>query len=146
MLTAQAAPKDSQHYVQMTVTMPYTVDEFNDALQTSFKKAVASAAGTVAANVVIMSIKAASRRAASVKVETKILAADAAGVTALQSSLGTGDALKTKLDAALQAESLKPSSGLTNPQTGGLTSAAARVTASAMLVYAVLLGIHFVRI
>ena len=144
--TAQAAPKDSQHYVQMTVTMPYTVDEFNDAMQTSFKKAVASAAGTVAANVVIMSIKAASRRAASVKVETKILAADAAGVTALQSSLGTGDALKTKLDAALQAESLKPSSGVTNPQTGGLTSAVARVTASAMLVYAVLLGIHFVRI
>ena len=107
---------------------------------------MASAAGTVAANVVIMSIKAASRRAASVKVETKILAADAAGVTALQSSLGAGDALKTKLDAALQAESLKPSSGVTNPQTGGLTSAAARVTASAMLVYAVLLGIHFVRI
>ena len=113
----------------MAVTMPYTVEQFNtEAVKTSFKKAVASAAGTVPDNVVIVSVKSASRRNSGVVVQTKILAKDAAAVTTMKSTLGSGAALKTKLNAALKSEGLKESTGVTAPVTG--TFAAAGSTAS----------------
>ena len=126
------APTDTKHFVEMAVTMPYTVEQFNtEAVKTSFKKAVASAAGTVPDNVVIVSVKSASRRNSGVVVQTKILAKDAAAVTTMKSTLGSGAALKTKLNAALKSEGLKESTGVTAPvtvQTG--TFAAAGSTAS----------------
>ena len=59
----------------MTVSLPYTKNEFDTAKQDKYKAAVASAAGTRPANVVIsniISITEERRRAGSVKVETKV--------------------------------------------------------------------------
>ena len=135
------APIDTKHFVEVDVTMPYTVEQFNTAaVKTSFKKAVAAAAGTVPDNVVIVSVVLARRRNSSVVVKTKILAKDAASVTTLKSTLGSGDALKTKLNTALKNEGLKESTGVTAPATG---STAARSTASPaqMLVAALSLAV-----
>ena len=122
------APIDTKHFVEVDVTMPYTVEQFNTAaVKTSFKKAVAAAAGTVPDNVVIVSVVSARRRNSSVLVKTKILAKDAASVTTMKSTLGSGDALKTKLNTALKNEGLKESTGVTAPATG---STAARSTSS----------------
>ena len=126
------APIDTKHFVEVDVTMPYTVEQFNTAaVKTSFKKAVAAAAGTVPDNVVIVSVVSARRRNSSVVVKTKILAKDAASVTTMKSTLGSGDVLKTKLNTALKNEGLKESTGVTAPATGSLSgSTAARSTAS----------------
>ena len=122
------APIDTKHFVEVDVTMPYTVEQFNTAaVKTSFKKAVAAAAGTVPDNVVIVSVVSARRRNSSVVVKTKILAKDAASVTTMKSTLGSGDVLKTKLNTALKNEGLKESTGVTAPATG---STAARSTSS----------------
>ena len=51
------APADTKHFVTMTVSLPYTKDEFDTAKQDKYKAAVASSAGTRPANVVIISIK-----------------------------------------------------------------------------------------
>ena len=98
---------------------------------TSFKKAVATAAGTDPENVIIVSVTVARRRSSSVVVQTKILAKDAAAVATIKSTLGSGDALKTKLNTALKKEGLKESTGVTAPVTG--TSAAARSVAATAL-------------
>jgi hypothetical protein len=45
----------------------------------------------------------------------QILAVDSVGVDKLMSTLGTGDALKTKLNAELANQSLKESSDVTAP-------------------------------
>ena len=126
------APTDTKHFVEVDVTMPYTVDQFNTAaVMTSFKKAVATAAGTDPENVIIVSVTVARRRSSSVVVQTKILAKDAAAVATMKSTLGSGDALKTKLNTALKKEGLKESTGVTAPVTG--TSAAARSVAATAL-------------
>ena len=139
------APADTKHFVQIAVTMSYTEEEFKaPAVQTSFKKAVASAAGTVQENVEIVSFKPASRRNAGVVVQTKIRAKDAAAVTTMTSTLGSGDALKTKLNAALKKEGLKESTGVTAPVTG--SAGTARVTASMMLLPWALSALHFARV
>ena len=123
------APVDTKHFIEVAVTMPYTADQFkDDAVVLSFKKAMASSAGTVPENVVIVSVEAARRRSSSVVVQTKILAKDAAAVTTMKSTLGSGDALKAKINSALTKEGLKETTGVTAPVTG--TSAAARSTAS----------------
>ena len=56
----------------MSVTMPFTKDEFDDTKKTKYKAAVASAAGTSADNVEILDIKEVRRRAGSIQVETKV--------------------------------------------------------------------------
>ena len=89
--------------------MPYSKAEFDAAVQTQYKQAVANAAGTVSANVDILSISESRRRAASIALETKIRASDAAGASGIASALGSGDALKTRLDAALMDQGLKGS-------------------------------------
>jgi ABC-type uncharacterized transport system YnjBCD ATPase subunit len=126
--------------------MSYTEEEFKaPAVQTSFKKAVASAAGTVQENVEIVSFKPASRRNAGVVVQTKIRAKDAAAVTTMTSTLGSGDALKTKLNAALKKEGLKETTGVTAPVTG-MSAGTARVTASMMLLPWALSALHCARV
>ena len=95
---------------------------------------MAKAAGTVLDNVEILSMKDARRRAGSVTVETKVRATDAAGQAALTTNLGTGDALKNKLNAELKALGLKEASAVTNPtQAGTLGSTATRSYATWML-------------
>ena len=74
-------------------------------------------------------IKSARRRSSSVVVQTKILAKDAAAVTTMKSTLGLGDALKTKLNAALKKEKLKESTFVTAPVTGS-AAVLSRSTAS----------------
>ena len=95
--------------------MPYSKAEFDAAKQDAYKAALANAAGTVAANVDILSITDARRRAGSVAVLTKIRATDASSAAALSSTLGTGAALKAKLDASLGAQGLAASSAVSAP-------------------------------
>jgi len=109
------APKDSKFFVTFSVTLPYTKTEFDADKQTLYKKAVAKAASTILDNVDIVSMTDARRRAGSVAVETKVRATDAAGQAALTTTLGTGDALKNKLNAELKALGLKEASAVTDP-------------------------------
>ena len=139
------APDNTKHYVELSVTMPYTLDEFKaEAVKSSFKKAVASAAGTVPENVKILSVKAAGRRTAGVLVQTKILALDAAALATMKSTLGSGSALQTKLNTALKSEGLKESTGIKEPVTG--ISSAVRSAASATLVSVVLSLVLFAQV
>ena len=118
--------------------MPYTADQFNADKQTKFKTAVANAAGTTPENVMIVSFEPARRCNSGIVVKTKILATEAAAVTTLKSTLGSGAALLNKLNTALRAEGLDDSTGVTAPVTG-ISSAEARSTAlTAELLVAVL--------
>ncbi len=131
------APKDSIHFVTFVVTLPYTKTEFDTEKQTLYRKAVAKAAGTILDNVDIVSMTDARRRVGSVTVDTKVRATDAAGAAALSTNLGTGDALKNKLNAELKALGLKEASAVTNPtQAGTLGSTATRSYATWMLLAA----------
>ena len=58
----------------MTVSMPYSKTDFDDAKQGKYKAAVAAAASTSAPNVYIVSVTetTAQRRAGSIDVETKV--------------------------------------------------------------------------
>ena len=107
------APADIKFFVVTTVTLPYTKAEFDQAKQDKYKAAMAATAGTSAANVDLETTEKHRR----VNVKTKIRASDAAGADKLTSTLGTGDNLKTKLNAELAKQSLKAcdSSGVTTP-------------------------------
>ena len=75
---APRARLDSQHYVTLTVTMPLTEAEFDQATQDKYKAAMAAAAGTDPANVEILRVTLeyiyvkTRRRAGSIQVETKV--------------------------------------------------------------------------
>jgi len=64
----------------------------------------------------------------------QIRASDAAGADKLTSTLGTGDALKTKLNAELVKQSLKESSGVTAPAKAAGTAGAGLLSATWALV------------
>ena len=102
------APTDSKFFVTCTATLPYMKSEFDTDKQTKYKQAVAKAAGTILDNVDIVSMTATKRRQllSSVAVETKVRATDAAGQAALNTNLGTGDALINILNAELKAHGL----------------------------------------
>jgi hypothetical protein len=126
---------------------PCVQAEFDTAKQDKYKTAVASAAGTIAANIEIEAITEKRCRAGSVNVQTKvrlrvrkrghtrlrrcwsafpfsqIRVNDAAGVDTLDSTLGTGDALKTKINAELTKQGLQESTGVTNPSKSTFSSA-----------------------
>ena len=124
-----AAPADSVHVLSLTVTLPYTRADFTSARQTSFKAAMALAVGTVASNVDILSITEGRRRAGSIAVETQIRAPDAAGLTALENSLGSdASALTTKLNSEFKAQGLDESTGVA-VTVGAKTGTAAQRTA-----------------
>ena len=53
----EVAPDDTAHVVRVTLRLPYTVAEFDTVKQAAYREAVASAVGTVAANVDIVSIE-----------------------------------------------------------------------------------------
>jgi CRISPR/Cas system-associated protein Csm6 len=99
----------------LTVTLPYTKADFDQAKQDKYKVAMAATAGTNTANVDIKKVTEKRRRSGSVDVETVIRASDAADAEKLVSNLGTGDTLKTKLNAELVKQSLKESTGVEAP-------------------------------
>ena len=74
-------------------------------------------------NVDIVSITEKRRRAGSVDVETKIRASDATGANQLASTLGTGDTLKSKINAQLKKQSLEEATAMTAPAKSLLTEA-----------------------
>ena len=61
------------------------------------------------------------RRAGSVYVNTHICASDATGANQIVSTLGTGDAFKSKINTELQKQSLKEAIGMTAPAQTTLT-------------------------
>jgi hypothetical protein len=67
-----AVPKNTTFFVSVTVTLPYTKAEFDQAKQDKYTAAMAATAGTIAANVVIESITEKRRRAGAVDVKTKV--------------------------------------------------------------------------
>ena len=123
--------KDSKIVLAFDVTLPYTKDEFDKDKQTKYVTAVARAANTARANVDIKSIHdAPGRRAGSIIVGTAIRSVDEAGLDALSTTLGTGDALKNKINSELRAMGLKEATAISDPvkQTG--FSGAARAPAT----------------
>jgi hypothetical protein len=64
--------KKTNFFLTLTVTLPYTKDQFDQSKRDKYKTAVANAAGTVAANVEIVKVTEARRRAGKVAVETKV--------------------------------------------------------------------------
>jgi hypothetical protein len=96
--------------------MPYSKAEFDQAKQEKFKDALASAAGTVAANVEILSVTEGRRRAGSINIETKLRAADEAGMVKINESLGSGDAVKTKINTELKKQGLSEATASSSPK------------------------------
>jgi hypothetical protein len=132
------APADTKFFVTFTATLPYTKADFTDELQTKYKAAVAKAAGTTAANVEILKITEARRRAGSVEVETKIRAKDKDGQDALATELGTGDEMLNKLNTELKAQGLEEATGVTAPvkSDGNLGAGVSRTSVSWVLLSA----------
>jgi hypothetical protein len=96
--------------------MPYSKVEFNAVKQEKYKAAVASAAGTNAAYVDILSITETRRRTASIIVETKIRAADETGLGKISESLGSGDGVKTKINTELKKQGLSEATASSTPK------------------------------
>jgi len=124
--------------VTLTITMPYSKAEFDMAKQDKFMAAVASAAGTTAANVEILAITEQRRRAGSVKVETKIRAIDSKSLDMLIGELGTGVALKVLINGKLKNQGLTESSSVTEPAKAGLSGAPIALS----LVWVLVLAAH----
>jgi len=135
---AEVAPADSKFFVTMTVTMPFSKSDFVEDKQDKYKAAIASAAGAPVDNVDIVSITEKRRRAGSVDVETKIRAKDESGMTALSEALGSGDALKTKINSALDAQGLPASTGVTAPAKAVIDVSSAGASQSPLWALAVL--------
>ena len=111
-LMTATVSKASEFFLTLSVTLPYTKDQFDKSKQDKYKTAVANAAGTVAANVEIVKITDARRRAGKVDVETKVLAADQEGLDFLKSTLTSchdDGTAKCKIDKALVNEGLEKS-------------------------------------
>ena len=126
-LMTATVPKDSKFFLTLSVTLPYTKDQFDKSKQDKYKTAVANAAGTIAANVEIVKITDARRRAGKVNVETKILAADQLGLNSLRYTLASchdDGTAKCKIDKALAREGLEKSTAAAEPlkftSTGGV--------------------------
>ena len=96
--------------------MPYSKSEFDTENQKKFKVAVASAAGTVAANVDILSITEKRRRAgSSIIIEIKIRAADAIEMENLKKTLGSGNTFEAKMNTELQHQGLSEATAFSPP-------------------------------
>ena len=66
------APSNTNYFVKLVVTMPYSKAEFDENKQELYKESIASASGTSVRNVEILGITEARRRAGSINVETKV--------------------------------------------------------------------------
>jgi hypothetical protein len=119
------APADTKIFVTLSITMPYSKAEFDLAKQEKYKDAVASAAGTVAANVDILSVTEGQRRGGSINIETKLRAADEAGMAKISESLGSGDAVKTKVNTELKKQGLSEATASSSPKISSPESSSA---------------------
>ena len=131
--------------------MPYSKSEFDTEKQNKFKVSVASAAGTIAANVDIVSITEKRRRAgSSIMIEIKIRAADAIEMENLTKALGSGDTFEAKMNTELQRQGLSEATAFSPPEfsspestsSGGNTSMVASIVCGILgaLVVVVLLS------
>lgn len=112
--------------VAITVTMPYTKAEFDDAKQAAYKRAIASVAGTSDKNI-RLEIAEATRRAGSIQVTTKILAGDSKRLEEIKKTLGADTTvLLSKINTALKKEGLAEATGVTKPVDQGALSAGVR--------------------
>ena len=135
-LMTATVSKASEFFLTLSVTLPYTKDQFDKSKQDKYKTAVANAAGTVAANVEIVKITDARRRAGKVDVETKVLAADQEGLDFLKSTLTSchdDGTAKCKIDKALVREGLEKSTSAAEPIKAGAASAQGVQTATWVL-------------
>jgi len=97
--------------VHMVVTLPYTVDTFTVALQTSFRRAVASVAGVAIEDVVINSVTAAGRRAGRVLSETEVdvdVSVKVASAAAAEQLVSSGSLNLASLNTALGEQGVQP--------------------------------------
>ena len=103
--------KEATHVVKMAVSLPYTVDEFGEGLQKSFKAALAKAAGVAADDVSIDKIEAisAARRRlleGSIRVDTSIKAKDEQAANSVATLL-TADRINEEFgEVGLEAASI----------------------------------------
>ena len=112
--------------VAITVTMPYTKAEFDEAKQAKYKRAIASVAGTSDKNI-RLEIAEKKRRAGSIEVTTKILAGDSKRLEEIKKTLGTDTTvLLSKINTALKKEGLAEATGVTQPADLGALSAGVR--------------------
>ena len=114
-----AAVATESFFLQLAVVLPYTKAEFDAEKQQAYRTALAIASKTDVDKVEIVSITDSRRRAGRITVVTRITADDAAAVTALQNTLGTGDALKAKINKELVAQGLSEALDVSRPTVGG---------------------------
>jgi hypothetical protein len=126
--TSELVPLETQFFITMSVTMPYSKANFNSVEQVKFKNAMAFASGTSTINVEILSIVEGRRRAGNVIVDTKIRAADMAGMAGITESLGSGDVLQTKINAELKKQGLKEATGFSSLNISSPASSPASVS------------------
>ena len=114
-----AAVATESFFLQLAVVLPYTKAEFDAEKQQAYRTALAIASKTDVDKVEIVSITDSRRRAGRITVVTRITADDAAAVTALRNTLGTGDALKAKINKELVAQGLSEALDVSRPTVGG---------------------------
>ena len=102
------APSDSPYFMDLTLTMPYSKVQF-EAQHVKYTAAVASAASAPVSNVEIVSVteKPNGGGQLEVDVETKVRAKDSEDLASVTSALGSGDAFKSKINSALEAQGLE---------------------------------------
>lgn len=86
----------------MTISLPMTKAQFNEAKQLSFRNAVAATAGVELADVSILSMDEMARRAASLHVTTQVSAADASAGESIVSSWTLATLNSNLLDQGLE--------------------------------------------
>eukprot|EP00802_Teleaulax_amphioxeia_P007078 Tamp_07084.p1 GENE.Tamp_07084~~Tamp_07084.p1 ORF type:complete len:618 (+),score=81.29 Tamp_07084:601-2454(+) len=106
------AGKNSAHYVKITLTMPYTVQELDDEnVRVPFITAIARAAGTIKENIHLdypNQRRTMRRQSASTVVEVKIVSDSADGIAAIKTQLGSTDRdVLAKINTELRAEKLQ---------------------------------------
>jgi len=108
------APSDSPYFMDFTLTMPYSKVQF-EAQHVKYTAAVASAASAPVSNVEIVSVtekphfigRSVVAGQFDVDVETKVRAKDSEDLASVTSALGSGDAFKSKINSALEAQGLE---------------------------------------
>jgi hypothetical protein len=118
-------PRDSKFFVAFNATLSYTAAEFNEDLQTRYRAAVATAAGTNAANVGIDFV-AATDGNMQMRITTKVRVMTKEEMDVIITALGTGDAFRNTLNTAFRAKGLAEANALTDPA-DSLTEAACKI-------------------
>ena len=122
-ISSGSAPSSrTQHFVTLTVKLPYSNSEFTASKQTLYANAISSVAGVGRDKVEILSVTENRRQASSIDVKTRIYAADASSASAIKSSLGNGNALQSKIDSALIEQGLFSSLYVSKPEVDSVSA------------------------